>query len=118
MNKHWNIEVAVVEHGRDVRQMRANLVLGCIVFIRLDIDFDDASVRKKREVMSCGFVGKSHCMIATVVQACSFVSDLLMLLVHGAFHGCLGLCTYGHAQGGDENQCLHSLFLSVVGWSL
>ncbi len=32
MNKHWNIEVAFVEHRRDVRQMRANMVLGCIVF--------------------------------------------------------------------------------------
>jgi hypothetical protein len=116
MNEHWNIEVVFVEHARNVTQMPANLVPRGIVLIGPNIDFDDPAVWKKRKVMCRGFVGKSHRVIATILDACRVITGLLMLIVHGAFHGRLGLCPYGQAKGGDENERFHLKFLSMVGW--
>jgi hypothetical protein len=96
MNEHRNIEVVVAEDGRNVAQMHANLVPRRIVLIGLNIDFDDPAVWKKREVMCRGFVGESHCVIATIVDACTVISGLLMLIVHGTFH-CLRLRSCGQA---------------------
>ena len=96
MNEHWNIEVVRVEHGRNVFQMHLNLVLRCFIMVGLDFDLDGASIWKKRKVMGRCFVGESHCMIASVIHVGGVVTGFLMLIVHGAFRGCLGLCPCGH----------------------
>jgi len=95
MNEHRNIEVVVAEHCRDVRQMHPDLVARGIILLGLDIDLDGATVWEEGEVMSRGFAGESHCMVAAIVNACSVIIGFLKLIVHGAFHGWLGLCSCG-----------------------
>ena len=97
MNEHRNIEVVVAEHRGNVGQMHPNLVPRSVIPIGLDVDFDDASVGKKREAMDRGFVGETHRMIATIVNACRVIIGLLMLIVHGAPHARLGLYSCGQA---------------------
>lgn len=97
MNEHRNVEIIVVKHGGDVGQMHPNLVPCRIVLIGFDIDFDDPAVWKKREMMNRVLVGESHCIIATIVDACRVIIRLLMLIVHGAFHGRLGPRSCGQA---------------------
>jgi hypothetical protein len=40
-------------------------------------------------------VRESHCVIATVLDTCSVITGLLVLIVHWAFHGCLSPCSCG-----------------------
>ena len=95
VNEHWNFEGVGAEHRRNVGQMHANLVPRGIVLLGLDTDLDGAPVWKQREVMSRGFMGEAHCVIATIINLCRVITGLLMLVVHGAFHRHLGLCSCG-----------------------
>jgi hypothetical protein len=105
-------------------------ILAPMIGIRRKKDSEaEKDITKQNQPVLVGF--RTACRLEGVADRCMLLlqrrnsrrdtimnKDWNMLLVHGAFHGCLGLCSNGHAQGGDENRCLHSLFLSVVGRSL
>ena len=89
MNERRDIEIIGVEHRCDVGEVRPDLIARRIILIRLNIDFDDSTVGKQREMVRRGFVGEAHRMITTHINASS-VLVRGALIVHRTMHCSLG----------------------------
>lgn len=94
VDEHWSAEVAVGEHERQMRKVRADgrrivsLVMVFVIVMRvIGRDFDRSSVRGQAEVMGSGVVREAHGLIAILFDDC-LMGICHVLFVHWAFlHG-------------------------------
>ena len=70
MDEHRHIKVVRTEHGRDMRQVHANLVAGGSVGCIIGLHFDDASIFQWLKMMLRSFMRETHGVVATCIHAC------------------------------------------------
>jgi hypothetical protein len=69
VNQHRGVEIAVREHADKMVEVSANLLnAGFIVGVGREDDYF-AAVFEKAEMMRCGVVGKTHNVVAALVDA-------------------------------------------------